>query len=211
MVIFAVMSFMEIQNATFLPDAIKQFDYRLFARMNGQWHNSFFDVFFPFIREPTVWVPFYFFLVVFITINFKARGWFWVLFFLLNVMLSDYVSSTLIKDNFIRLRPCHDPFLVGHIRFLVSYCPESSSFTSSHAANHFAAAMFIFTTFRKALSPNWGFLLFLWAFAISYAQVYVGVHFPFDIFAGAIVGVILGYIPAKIFNSKIGLETPHEK
>jgi len=46
----------------------------------------------------------------------------------------------------------------------------------------------------------------LWAAMISYAQVYVGVHFPFDIFCGAIVGVILGYIPASIFNKKIGLE-----
>ena len=207
MVIFALMNLIQIQNAAFLPDVIKRFDYNLFAKMNGQWHNSFFDVFFPFIREPTVWVPFYFFLVVFITINFKLKGSFWVLFFLLNVMLSDYVSSTLIKDNFIRLRPCHDPFLADHIRFLVSYCPGSSSFTSSHAANHFAAAMFIFTTFKKAISPKWAWL-FLWAFAISYAQVYVGVHFPFDIFCGAIVGVILGYIPSKIFNVTIGLEMP---
>ncbi len=201
---------MEIQNAAFLPDAIKQFDYNLFARINGQWHNSFFDVFFPFIREPTVWVPFYFFLVIFITINFKSRGWWWVLFFLFNVMLSDYVSSTLIKDNFLRLRPCHDPLLVGHIRILVAYCPVSSSFTSSHAANHFAAAMFIFTTFKKTLSNSWA-ILFLWALAISYAQVYVGVHFPFDIFCGAIAGVILGYIPAKIFNTQIGLKLPNEK
>ena len=204
------MNLMEIQNAAFLPDAIKQFDYSLFAKMNGQWHNSFFDVFFPFIREPAVWVPFYFFLVVFATINFKARGWFWVLFFLLNVMLSDYVSSTLIKDHFLRLRPCRDPYLFGHIRFLVAYCPVSSSFTSSHAVNHFAAAMFIFTTFRKFVSPKCA-ILFLWAFAISYAQVYVGVHFPFDIFCGAIVGVILGYIPAKIFNNTIGLKMPNEK
>ena len=204
------MNLIEIQNAAFLPDAIKQFDYILFARMNGQWHNSFFDVFFPFIREPEVWVPFYFFLVLFATFNFKTRGWFWVLFFLFNVMLSDYVSSTLIKDNFFRLRPCHDPFLFGHIRFLVAYCPVSSSFTSSHAANHFAAAMFIFTTFRKSVSSKWA-ILFLWAFAISYAQVYVGVHFPFDIFCGGIVGVILGYIPAKIFNSIIGLKRPNEK
>ena len=187
----------------FLPEAIKQFDYRLFSKMNGQWHTPFFDTFLPFIREPFVWVPFYAFLVFFTTINFKLKGWFWVLFFILNVMLSDFVSSTLIKDNFVRLRPCSDPFLAGHMRFLVSYCPVSSSFTSSHAANHFAAAMFIFTTFKKTISPKWAFL-FLWAFAISYAQVYVGVHFPFDIFCGAIVGVILGYIPAKIFNTKIG-------
>jgi len=205
MIIFAVMSLMEIQNASFLPDVIKQFDYNLFAKMNGQWHNSFFDVFFPFIREPTIWVPLYFFLVVFITLNYKIKGWIWVLFFLLNAMLSDYVSSTLIKENFIRIRPCSDPFVAANLRFLVAYCPQSSSFTSSHAANHFAAAMFIFTTFKKSVSAKWAFL-FLWAAMISYAQVYVGVHFPFDIFCGAIVGVILGYIPASIFNKKIGLE-----
>ena len=204
------MILIEIQNAAFLPDAIKQFDYRLFEKMNGQWHNAFFDVFFPFIRESTVWWPFYFFLLLFATINFKTRGWLWVLFLIANVMLSDFVSSTLIKDNFFRLRPCHDPYLAGNIRVLVSYCPVSSSFTSSHAVNHFAAAMFIFTTFRKAVSQKWA-LLFLWAFAISYAQVYVGVHFPFDIFCGAIVGLITGYIPATIFNNKIGLELPHQK
>lgn len=201
---------MEIQNASFLPQAIKQMDYDLFAKMNGQWHNSFFDVFFPLIREPTVWVPLYFFLVVFVTLNFKWRGWIWVLFAILNTAISDTVSSRLIKENFLRLRPCHDAYLVGHIRFLVAYCPESSSFTSSHAVNHFAAAMFIFTTFRKTISPAWA-LLFLWAAAISYAQVYVGVHFPFDVFCGTIVGLILGYIPAKIFNEKFGLQLPELK
>lgn len=194
----------------FLSPAMKLLDYNLFSKMNGQWHTPFLDTTLPFIREPFLWMPFYFFIILFAVINFKVKGWLWVLFFIVNASLSDYVSSTLIKENFIRLRPCHDPFLANQIRFLVSYCPSSSSFTSSHAANHFAAAMFIFTTFKKVISPKWAFV-FLWAFAISYAQVYVGVHFPFDIFCGAIVGVILGYIPAKIFNIKIGLELPNRK
>ncbi|MEO6813659.1 MAG: phosphatase PAP2 family protein [Ginsengibacter sp.] len=195
---------MWLLEVQFLPDAIKRIDYALFAKMNGQWHNSFFDVFLPFIREPFLWLPFYFFLILFAVFNFKINGFYWVLFLALNVMLSDFVSSTLIKGYFVRLRPCRDPLLIDQVRFLVSYCPVSSSFTSSHAVNHFAAAMFIFTTFRKAISPRWAYL-FIWAFAISYAQVYVGVHFPFDVFCGAIVGIILGYIPAKIFNNKIGL------
>jgi len=202
------MNLLEIQNASFLPEAIKQLDYNLFYKMNGLWHNSFFDVFFPFIREPTLWVPFYFFLIVFATLNFKVKGWIWVIFFLANAGLSDYVSSHLIKENFFRLRPCHDPALFDHIRFLVSYCPISSSFTSSHAVNHFAAAMFIFTTFRKKMSSWWA-LVFIWAGAISYAQVYVGVHFPFDVFCGMIAGLILGYIPAIIFNRKFGLQLPN--
>src|SRR6185437_12207323 len=140
------MSLLKIYMDDVLPVGLRQFDYDLFSKMYGRWHNSFLDTIFPFIREPFVWMPFYFFMVLFVVLNFKLKGWFWVLFLILNVMLSDYVSSTLIKDNFIRLRPCQDVYLADRIRFLVSYCPSSSSFTSSHAANHFAAAMFIFTT-----------------------------------------------------------------
>jgi len=47
----------------------------------------------------------------------------------------------------------------------------------------------------------------LLAFFFSYAQVYVGVHFPLDVFCGGIVGLILGYIPAWVFNKRIGLES----
>ncbi|MEO8412930.1 MAG: phosphatase PAP2 family protein [Ginsengibacter sp.] len=204
------MNLLEIRLGMYIPERIKQLDYFLFSKMNGQWHNSFFDWSIPFIRESYLWIPFYFFLILFTTINFKIKGWYWVLFFLLNVIISDTVSSRLIKNYFTRLRPCREPSMAATIRFLVSYCPESSSFTSSHAVNHFAAAMFIFTTFKKTISPKWAFL-FLWAFFISYAQVYVGVHFPFDVCCGAIVGLILGYIPAKIFNKIIGLEKPELK
>ncbi len=192
-----------IELGMYIPQRILQADYYLFSKMNGEWHSSFFDELMPFIREPFVWMPFYLFLVFFATINFKTRGFLWVLFFIANAVLSDYVSSTIVKGNFARLRPCRDPAFADTVRFLVSYCPESSSFTSSHAANHFAAAMFIFTTFKK-ISHQWAWL-FLWAFIISYAQVYVGVHFPADVFCGAITGLILGYIPAKIFNARIGL------
>ena len=194
---------MEIYNM-YLPAAVRQFDYRLFSKMNGQWHTPFLDEVIPFIREPFIWMSFYFFLVVFTIYNFGKKGLYWVLFFIMNAIISDYLSSTIIKENFVRIRPCHDPALADKIRFLVSYCPTSSSFTSSHAVNHFAAAMFIFTTFKKAVSPKWAFV-FLWAFIIAYAQVYVGVHFPFDVFCGAIVGLILGYAVAGTFNSKIGL------
>ena len=199
------MKILEIPLGMYIPERIKQLDYFLFSKMNGQWHSSFFDWSIPFIRESYLWIPFYFFLILFATINFKLKGWYWVLFFLMNVIISDTVSSKIIKNYFDRLRPCREPALENTVRFLVSYCPVSSSFTSSHAVNHFAAAMFIFTTFKRAVSPTWA-VVFLWAFFISYAQVYVGVHFPLDVFCGAIIGLIIGYIPAKIFNKYIGLE-----
>lgn len=187
-----------------LTPALKQIDLNLFSRINGQWHSGFFDKLFPFIREAYLWVPFYFFLILFVTINFKTVGWYWVLFFLITAAFSDVFSSRVIKETFFRLRPCNDPSLVDSVRFLVSYCPTSSSFTSSHAVNHFALATFIFRTFRRTVSPYWA-LIFVWAGLVAYAQVYVGVHFPLDVTGGALIGVVIGYISSKIFNKKIGL------
>ena len=187
-----------------LLEKLRQADYAMFKKVNGEWHNSFFDGLFITIRESYLWIPFYFFLIIFAAINFKKNGWYWILFFLLTAMMSDIISSSIIKELVPRLRPCRDPFIADTMRFLVKYCPGSSSFTSSHAVNHFAAAMFIFTTFKNRLG-NWWAVIFIWAALISYAQVYVGVHFPLDVFCGAIAGLIIGYLPAKIFNKKIGL------
>jgi undecaprenyl-diphosphatase len=38
----------------------------------------------------------------------------------------------------------------------------------------------------------------LWAASISFAQVYVGVHYPIDILAGAMLGGMIGFIMGKI-------------
>lgn len=187
-----------------LIKSIQQFDYTLFSKINGKWHNAFFDATFLFIREAALWMPFYIFLLAFITINFKRKGWIWSLYIIFTVIISNYISSNLIKEHFLRLRPCHDPLLNGKIRLLANYCPESSSFTSSHATNHFAISMFIFITF-KDLAGAWRFLIFIWAALICYAQVYVGVHFPTDVIIGAIAGSIIGYFAAILFNAKKGL------
>lgn len=182
---------------------IKLFDYKLFSKINGEWHNNFFDALFPFTRETFFWLPFYFFLILFAIINFKKHGVVWILFFAANAGVSDYVSSTLIKGNFSRLRPCRDPYIADQVRFLVKYCPVNSSFTSSHACNFFAAAMFIFITFKGV--SKWRWFVFLWAAIPSYAQMYVGVHFPTDVLCGMILGLISGYFMATIFNKKAGL------
>src|SRR5690606_36798714 len=106
------------------------------------------------------------------------------MFFIITAMLSDYISSSVIKENLCRLRPCREPFLADQVRFLVSYCMRSSSVTSSHPVNHLAVSMFVLTTFKNSISPTWAWM-FVRAFAICYAQVYVGVHFPLDVFCRA--------------------------
>lgn len=181
------------------------FDRRLLHLINYDWHNDFFDWLMPWLRNSLLWAPLYLFMIVFAVVNYKKTGWWWVLFALCTVTISDLVSSRLIKENIIRLRPCNDPALASWLRVLVGYRPQSSSFTSSHAANHFAMAMFVFTTFKTQFK-KWPYLFFIWAFCICYAQVYVGVHYPLDVTSGALIGILIGYLPALVFNRNYGLK-----
>ena len=166
--------------------------------INYKWQNSFFDQLMPVIRNSNLWIPLYLFLGVFAVVNLKKSGWF-ILLFICTPALTDLLSSHIIKNHIFRLRPCRDPELVGYIRVLAAYCPISSSFTSSHAANHFGMATFVSITLLPYVG-RWIFLTYLWAFSIIYAQLYVGVHYPIDVLAGALVGVMAGVLTAKIYQ-----------
>lgn len=186
-------------------EKILQLDRSLFFIINDRWSNSFFDLVLPYTRNSLTWVPLYLFLILFISVTYKKKGFFWILLAIATAASTDLVSSRLIKETIFRLRPCADVSLAGHMHFLLQYCPQSSSFTSSHAANHFGFAVFLYCTLRKYYS-KWIMLIFVWAFIICYAQVYVGVHYPLDILGGAVAGSIIGYIFARIFNQYIGLK-----
>jgi undecaprenyl-diphosphatase len=114
-------------------------------------------------------------------------------------------SSSFLKDTFNRVRPCRDPLLQQFVRVLVSYCPMSGSFTSNHAANHFALGTFCFLTLKTAFQ-RYAWLFYVWAFAIAYAQVYVGVHYPLDVAGGAVLGTMIGLLSGSFFQRRIRLE-----
>ncbi|HEX6333497.1 MAG TPA: phosphatase PAP2 family protein, partial [Flavisolibacter sp.] len=133
----------------------------------------------------------------------KKSGWF-ILLAVCTPALTDLLSSHIVKENIFRLRPCRDPNMLGQIRVLASYCPQSSSFTSSHAANHFGLATFLSMALRT-VTGKWIYLTFLWALLIVYAQLYVGVHYPTDILGGAFIGVVAGLLTSWVFVHKAGV------
>lgn len=182
---------------------IQPIDVWLITHINQQWGNNLFDTILPFMRESLFWIPLYTFLLLFVTINFGARGWWWVLGVVLTAALADIISSQIIKQTVMRTRPCQDDDVSTQLRFFINYCPGSSSFTSSHATSHFAQAMFFYLTLRMV--TKWAALFFLWAFIIAYTQVYVGVHYPFDVLCGALLGCLIGFLMAKFFHKQQGI------
>jgi len=183
--------------------SLGRFDRWLFQKINGQWTNSFFDFIFIYLRQSDLWMPLYLFLFIFVAINFKRNWWWWIILFLCTVALTDMVGTQVFKRLFERPRPCNDPLLASSVRLLLKECAGGYSFISNHAANHFGLATFFYFTMRHYL-PKWPWVGWLWAFSISYAQIYVGVHYPLDIMGGALLGILFGSFLAMFFNKKFG-------
>jgi undecaprenyl-diphosphatase len=181
-----------------------EWDKHLLTEINTHWQYPMLDFLFQHMRETYFWIPLYLFFIVLALQNFGRKGWWWILFAICTIALTDQVSSNLIKNNIIRLRPCRDPEMMDQLRFFVRYCPRSSSFTSSHATNHFGFAAFVATTLRPYLG-SWVNLLFGFAGMVAFAQVYVAVHYPLDVLAGGLLGFLLGSLMSSIFNKYIGL------
>jgi len=183
-----------------------QWDHDLFVKLNSKWTNPLFDTLMPFMRHSIFWIPLYLFILVLVLVNFRVKAYWWIIFFLVTVALTDMTGTKLFKYGFERIRPCNNPDMLAHLRLLVR-CPNGWGFVSNHAANHFGMATFLFLTFRH-LIRNWIWLVFLWAGAIGYAQVYVGVHYPSDIAGGMALGIIYGTFTGLVFNKYFGLHFP---
>jgi undecaprenyl-diphosphatase len=121
----------------------------------------------------------------------NKRGKFFVLALVLGITLSDQISSHLIKHAVERIRPCH---VLSDINVLVN-CGSGFSFPSSHAANSFAAVAIIISFYKKHKNQ-----FFIMAGLIAFSRVVCGVHYPFDILCGSILGFGVGYAWAYFFR-----------
>lgn len=189
-----------------LHDNILYIDRTIWYYLNTQWHNSILDTVIPFLRNQWFWTPLYLFLLLYMPRTFGKKGWLWCGFFLITFGLSDQVSATLLKPFFHRLRPCNDPYYRTLVHLLVD-CGGGKSFPSSHAANHFSLAIFSAVSLQHIAKWVW-VVGILWAASVSYAQVYVGVHYPLDVFVGGLLGASIGWLTGTIFNKRFQLALP---
>jgi undecaprenyl-diphosphatase len=201
------MSILLFSTLLTLFQKILKYDFSLMLWFNRTFYNPVLERIALLMRESLFHIPLYIFIVLFVALNLKKKAWWWILGVVLLVSFSDLISSHFLKDYFNRPRPCRDPVMANYINFLAKYCGANGSFPSSHAVNHFAFATYTFVSLRK-ISGYFG-LLFIWAALICLSQVYVGVHYPLDVFVGAILGCIFGFIGGRIARQTLSLHQPY--
>ncbi|PQJ78205.1 phosphatase PAP2 family protein [Polaribacter porphyrae] len=149
------------------------------------------DSFWLVITNQFYWTPlflFVFYLVI------KAFGWkrggFMILSLILLVAFSDQFVN-LIKDTIGRLRPNNDPDVMERLRLSLREFtnPQSKSFISGHATTSTFFAVYVVLLLRNTFKNTYFLLLFPLLFA--YSRLYLGVHFPLDIFVGVLTGITL--------------------
>jgi undecaprenyl-diphosphatase len=181
-------------------DWIQQLDVNIFLFFNGI-HSSFFDILMYWVSQTVVWIPLWIFFIYLIIKQHKTTGWWLVLAMIAAVALADLASVHLFKNVFMRLRPCHNPEISHLVHIVNEHCGGQYGFVSSHSANMFAIATFMFLALRKMYRLSW-IPLFGWAAIIAYSRVYLGVHYPGDILGGALLGsgvsILVWWVYSKV-------------
>ena len=150
-------------------------DTNIFFSINRM-HNMYFDYFMSAYSGKWVWIPMYAAIWYVMLRNFHWKvTLFCMIGLALTITFADQACATWIVNN-------HRGGRYG--------------FPSCHAANTFGLAFFLFFLFRK----RWLTLFIMaWALLTCYSRVYLGVHYPGDLLAGTIVGLIGAWLIYRLF------------
>lgn len=115
----------------------------------------------------------------------KSRALWVIVLAGITIGLSDYMNSSILKDLFGRIRPCH----IFADLYILDHCGYSFSFPSSHCTNFSSVGTFLTLNY-----PKLGFVLVPLVLIMAVSRVYVGVHYPLDALGGIILGIIWGFV-----------------
>ena len=152
--------------------------------------TAYADCLFNNLSSKLIWAPAVIALVF--TMARGSRNWrqaaLLILVSVAIVVACDQLSG-LVKRTVERPRPSHNDALNYMLHYVNDYRGGRFGFVSSHAANCCGMAAWLMLVYRSRAVKA---VLLVFATAVCYSRIYLGVHYPLDIVAGAMLGVLTG-------------------
>lgn len=168
------------------------YDTSISLAING-WHTDYWDNFMEFFTGRFLWIPFYLSFAVAIFRNFHWKVCtICLVSAVLLLVINDQLCSSVIRHAVARMRPSNLQNPVSALIYVVDgYRGGRYGFPSAHATNSWGLTFFMIYVFRRRCLT---ITMMLWALAMCYSRLYMGVHY----FGDVLVGMLLGLIDASI-------------
>jgi len=167
-------------------------DSSLLLAINQGWVSPVFDALFSWVSQKTAFsLPL---LLIILALLLRRGGTAGLRLWLLligTILLGDLLGN-LLKHLTLQYRPCAD--LRTAVRlvtapFEVGCNTKPHGMPSNHALNFFVTASFLGVILR---SWRWGLVMGGIAVLVSLSRIYLGVHYPSQVLAGAALGLVSG-------------------
>ena len=165
-------------------------DQDLLFLFNGS-HSLFVDNLALTLTSGLTWIPLYISLLYVVIKNNDTMKQILLAIacVMICVIISDGVADFIIKPLVARERPSLDYALKYSLHIVNDYRGSGYSFFSAHASNTMSVAMFFSLLIRDRRLVV---LMFLWSLVNCWTRLYLGVHYPSDIFVGIVWGLFTG-------------------
>jgi undecaprenyl-diphosphatase len=170
-------------------EGLQQIDVEVLVWINHTFKSDWMDAVMLFCSHKFTWIPWYALLLFLLYKSNPKHIWINLILIAACIALADQLASGLLKPVVARLRPCNNPEVSIQLLLIKDVCGGSYGFVSSHAANVFALFFFFFLKHVFQSAKPLLYVLFVWAVIVSLSRVYLGVHYPGDVFCGALVGI----------------------
>jgi undecaprenyl-diphosphatase len=181
------------------------FDQQLFLSFNKN-HSPVLDWLMSLASNALTWIPVYilgFFVLVrvlrFLNPSHYLSNLILVILFLgIDVFICYRALPELFPHFITRVKPCFDVTISSMIHTVGDQCGDKFGFYAFRACTVFALSTFL--AFALDSTHKWiKISLILWAIFVSYSRIYLGAHFPVNVFVSALCGILIGYLSYKAY------------
>ena len=173
-------------------------DDSLLLWINQGWAHPWLDALFGWVSQRAAFsFPLLLLILALFVQRWKMAGIKLWLILVGAILLGDLLGNV-VKHSIEQYRPCvtlADTVRLVESPFAIGCSTKPHGMPSNHALDFFLAAAFVGTVLR---SWRWGLSLGTTAVVVGLSRIYLGVHYPSQVLAGALLGVGLGLLAAGL-------------